>query len=181
MRRNYSNFSESSFLEALSSNLSKSGLLSQELNCRDESEIDRLVATLTHNVASALDLLAPVCTFRVTRPPAPWLSSALLDRIKSRNRLYRIARRSGSVLNWEIYRATRNKLTLDMRSARERFHLARLSDISEPSRLWRELANLGITESPPPTPVELFTCDELNTYYSLRMPSPSAPLMTLMK
>lgn len=98
----------------------------------------------TQTILTALNNHAPLRTFPIRKPPAPWLTDALKGRIKKRNRLYKQARRSNDLLGLAIYRNFRDQLTLDMRSARQQYHLDRLNAIDNPSRLWGELSNLGL-------------------------------------
>ncbi|XP_077270664.1 uncharacterized protein LOC143901904 [Temnothorax americanus] len=173
-RRCYRDFEEHSFLETLIARLSASFAQDFSQSSPSESELDNFLNTITNDFTASLDKHAPIHTFRVSRPPAPWLSVALTDRIRHRNRLYNIARRSGSILDFQVYRNYRNNLTLDLRKARERYHMVRLSSVSDPSKMWRELSNLGLIQSSLPSPLSFFSRDVLNSYYasiSNRLPS----------
>ncbi|XP_024879044.1 uncharacterized protein LOC112459244, partial [Temnothorax curvispinosus] len=117
VRRSFKNFDEQRFIEIVSSKLSSSFPTDFSCECLGEPDIDGILTTITNDITSSLDLHAPTHTFRVTRPSAPWLTDALACRIKHRNRLYNVARRSHNILDFHIYRLFRNELTLDLRRA----------------------------------------------------------------
>ena len=64
-----------------------------------------------------MDDQAPLRSFRVRNPGAPWFSVVLRARIRKRNAVYRRARRSGSVLAWAKYSRFRDELVADLRRA----------------------------------------------------------------
>ncbi|XP_071578618.1 uncharacterized protein [Temnothorax nylanderi] len=166
VRRCYKEFDEQRFIQTLTSKLSLSFAHDFSQMNLDESDIDDFLNTITKDITASLDLHAPIRTFRVTRPSAPWLTVALTRRIRHRNQLYSAARRSGNVLDFQIYRHFRNNLTLDIRRAREQFNMEKLSSISDPARIWRELASLGLIESPLSSPLNFFSHDLLNAHYA---------------
>ncbi|XP_071652803.1 uncharacterized protein [Temnothorax longispinosus] len=165
-RRSYKEFNEHRYVETLTSLLSSSFVVDFGLESLSEPDLDSILSTITKDFASSLDIHAPIRTFRVHRPSAPWLTEALVRGIRHRNRLYNIARRSGSVLDFHIYKQYRNSLTAEMRKAREHFNMTRLTAISNPSKLWRELTNLGLIESPLSSPLNYFSRDTLNAHYA---------------
>lgn len=130
------------------------------------NQLDNIVEKFAETLGSVFDRHAPVRTFRVTKPPNPWLTDILKSRIKEKNRLYKKARRNNSLLGLAIFRDVRNKLTIDLRQAKEEYYAMKLSSINDTSRMWRELANLGITKSSLTSPLQFFTSDELNSYYA---------------
>ncbi|XP_071650007.1 uncharacterized protein [Temnothorax longispinosus] len=166
VRRCYRGFEENNFLETLIARLSTSFAHDISQMNPSESDVDSFLSTLTNDFIASLDTHAPVHTFRVSRPPAPWLTAALTDRIRHRNRLYSIARRSGSILDFQIYRHFRNNLTIDLKKARERYHMDRLCSVSDPSKMWRELSYLGLIQPSLPSLLNFFSRDELNSYYA---------------
>ncbi|XP_024893569.1 uncharacterized protein LOC112468571 [Temnothorax curvispinosus] len=166
IRRSYREFDKQGFIESLTSKLSSSFPQDFGHTSPDELDIEDFLSTITNDITTSLDSFAPIHTFCVTRPPAPWLTGDLVREIRHRNRLYKAARRSGNVLNFHIYRLFRNNLTVELRKAREQYHLGKLSTISDPSKIWRELTNLGLIESPLPSPLNFFSRDLLNAHYA---------------
>ena len=73
-----------------------------------------------------------------------WYTRELRDHVRERTRLFKRAKRSGSVLGYAIYRDYRDKLTADLRSARSEYQLNRVIAVRDPKLLWRELRCLGL-------------------------------------
>ena len=114
---------------------------------------------------TALNVQAPMQTFRVHRTRAPWLSHPLKLRMMHRNSLFRKAKCSGCVLAMAVYRQYRDELRADMRLAHDDYHLQRLSKITDVAMLWRELASLGLVRPAPSSPLNFFSPDELNLFF----------------
>ena len=71
------------------------------------------------SILSSLNIHAPLCTFRVTKPQAPWLTYSLILRIEPKNKLYHLARRTRSIRDINIYRQHRDEFTSDLSQAIE--------------------------------------------------------------
>ena len=127
--------------------------------------VDCLLNSFQNAIISALDDQAPLRSFRVRRPGAPWLSVVSRSRIRERNALYRQARRSGSVLAWAEYRRFRDVLVADLRRAQSDHCLERLRGVTDVAKLWRELASLGLVRPSGSSPLSFFTADQLNSFF----------------
>lgn len=128
-------------------------------------DIERKVANLTNSLISALDITAPLRTFKVTRPPEPWLTPDLKSRMAQRSSLYKKARRTNSLLGYALYRHHRNALTADIKRAKNEYHMQKLESISDPRVMWRELMCLGLVKSNLNSPLHFFSAEELNSHY----------------
>lgn len=170
-RRSYRDFDTVSFCSTITSAIRDSRLLSSCLNpdipLLDLSiDVNLINQEITDILLSALDTYAPIKTFTVNRPPAPWLSKPLKDRITTRNSLYTQSKRSGLLLDLQIYRRYRDDLKADLTQARNSYYRERLANIKDSNKLWLELANLGLAKSMSPSPLHFFTPCELISFYS---------------
>lgn len=86
--------------------------------------------------------------------------------MKQRNRLYNQARRSRDLLSMSVYRHFRNSLTVELRTARDEFFCHRLSAISGPSKIWKELSFPSLTKPRGSSPFTFFSSGELNSFYA---------------
>ena len=102
-------------------------------------DIDCVVELFADAYERALDSLAPRKSFIVLRLAAPWYTREVWDRVRERSRLFKRARRSGSVLVYAIYREYRDRLTADLRGARSEYQLNRVNAARDPKLLWKEL------------------------------------------
>ena len=116
-------------------------------------------------IVFALDNQAPLRSFPVRRPGAPWLSAILRARIRERNYLFRRAKRSGRILAMAEYRHYRDMLVIDLRRAQSDHCLERLRGLRDLGKLWRELASLGLVRPSCMSPLNFFTADELNSFF----------------
>ncbi|XP_046750069.1 uncharacterized protein LOC124413491 [Diprion similis] len=162
-RRSLKNFVDDLFVTSLSRCMDVQKL--QIPNHCNSCDVDSLLNSLDNLLLSEYDNHAPLRTFKVHKPTAPWLSLELKNRIKQRNSLYKQAKRANSLLGLQIYRNYRDALTHDLRLARNNYHLQRLSNITDTGFMWRELSNLGLIRSAFSSPLHFFSADELNNHY----------------
>ena len=64
-----------------------------------------------------------------------------------------------------IYRQCRDELGLELKLAHSNYLLARLTASTDVSRLWRELASLGLVRPAPASPLNFFSPDEPNVFF----------------
>ena len=116
-RRSFKKFNDAAFLDSFHTGLPDLGLLSySDRVCCDG--VDTLLETLAASYRLALDIHAPLGTFRASRPAAPWFTRDLEVRVRERSRLFKQASRAGSLLGYAIYREFQDRSTRDMRGAR---------------------------------------------------------------
>ena len=140
VRRSFKKFVETSYFNTLSANLILSNINDRHSLDGECTDVDLFLHTFTENLPVSLDAHARVHAFYVTHPPASWHSDALSLKIKEK-KLYQAARKSKVLLDLPIYISYGDELTIEIRQHKENYHLNKLSDISDPSRMWRELAN----------------------------------------
>lgn len=163
-RRSLKNFNQCEFIHMLSSLLPQPEPVF-DVASSTQDQIDLFLTSVTDGLLIAFDAHAPLRSFRVSKPATPWLTPELESRIKHRNALYKHAKRANSLLGYAIYRQYRDKLTLDLRNAKDRYQFDRLSAIDDVNRMWKELANLGLVKTKSSSPLHFFSSDELNSYY----------------
>ncbi|XP_077264820.1 uncharacterized protein LOC143898898 [Temnothorax americanus] len=129
-------------------------------------EVDDLCAVVSQTLIEALDVHAPIRGIVIRRPPVRWLTEDLKTRLRERNRLYKHAKRSNSILAYATYRLFRNRLNADIKRAKSEFQFNSLIKITDSSKLWRELARLGLVKSTLVSPLQVFTSDQLNAYFA---------------
>lgn len=165
VRRNYKKFNESEYLNTVKANVISTNIASL-CTGTSQTDVDTLVSSIANIIIPALDTHAPLSTFRVSKPPAPWLTDNLKRRMKERDALYKRAKRTSNLLGFAIYRDVRDKLTADIRNAKSNFQYQCLDKITDPSKMWKELARLGLVKSNLSSPLHFFTPDQLNQYYA---------------
>lgn len=127
--------------------------------------VERII-NVTQTIATVFDVHAPLRTFTTRKLQTPWITAELKCLIRERNALYKHAKRSGNILAFMIYRHFRDKVTTDIRKAKETYLLDRLSAVSDSNHLWKELANLGIVKPRSSSPLHFFSAEQLNVYYA---------------
>ena len=105
-------------------------------------------------------------SFRVSRPPAPWLSRDLRHPISHLNALFSRTKRSRSLHDLAVYGKYSEVLNRELTNAKNNFYLERINDISDPNKVWIELASLGLVKSSYSSPLHFFCPDDLNKFYS---------------
>ncbi|XP_071572597.1 uncharacterized protein [Temnothorax nylanderi] len=160
LRRGYRSIDASAFLEHLDAIA-----VNVQTLAGFPSNVDELCAWLSGTLLEALDVFAPARASVIRKPPVRWLTDELRSRLRTRNQLYKQARRSSSLLGYARYRHFRNQLNNDIKRAKSEFHLASLANITDSAKMWRELARLGLVKSTSVSPLRFFTPDQLNSYY----------------
>lgn len=104
-------------------------------------------------------------TITSTKYKFPWMTVELKSKMKHRNRLYKLAKRTGSLLNYSIYRSFRNNLSSELKNVKQQFILNKLKSINDSATLWRELSSLGLVKLSTTSPFNFYTPQELMDYY----------------
>lgn len=159
-----SNFDQNDFANDLRLMLSSPELIFVG-QCSLNGTINLFLTAVSNGLTSTFDSHASLRNFLPSKPKAPWLILELRSRIRLKNTFYKQAKRTNSLLGFAIYRDFRNKLTSDLRTAKDRYQLDRLSAIHDPNRMWRELTNLGLIKPRSFSPLNFFSSDQLNSYY----------------
>ena len=95
------------------------------------------------NIVRVLDLMCPIKTLQVVDKKPEWLTNDLLIQMRQRDKAFRKARRTGSQMDWDYPRRLRNRLGMDIKSARANTIRAKLERHGDnPKRFWQEINKL---------------------------------------
>ncbi|XP_036144943.1 uncharacterized protein LOC118646356 [Monomorium pharaonis] len=136
--RDYHNFDSAAFNAAAKAALRNLDILTPDC-LGSSSQVDSFIDTV-QNSLDILDVHAPQWSFVTTRP-APWITAELAERARRCKLLYK-------------------------RAKRHEYIYGRLTSISDSGMLWRQLASLGLVKTSYSSPLNFFTADQLNSYYT---------------
>ena len=134
VRRSFGRFNDSAFLDCFGCVLDEEHPHPLE-GLSSTVEVESFLESLRGAIVFALNNQAPLPSFPVRRPGAPWLSAILRARIRERNYLFRRAKRSGSILTMAEYRHYRDVLVIDLRRAQSDHCLERLRGLRDLGKL----------------------------------------------
>ena len=133
----------------------------------DMDTLDEKVKALTREIHSLMDVHAPVKTFKVKHPPAPWLTQEIRELFTKRDAAYRKYLRSKNDANWEIYRRLRNRANTKCRDAKNSHIKSSVEAANNPGSLWRTLNKFGIGKNEPQvSPQPHIDVNALNTHFA---------------
>lgn len=130
----------------------------------------------TNNVNVMLDIFnenmlylynkhAPFKRKRVTKNPAPWITTHIRQLMKDRDRKYGLAKRTRDPAVFAEYRRLRNRCKQELRNSKCGFVRGLLNSNKSSASTWRTLKNLGVgREKNKPTVVH--NLDLLNTFFT---------------
>ena len=102
------------------------------------------LSVLYSNLLSAMNRLVPLKTIKPTKYNHSWFTSLHKNLISERNRLFRRYRRTRLSVDLLLYRQARDHAHKIIQSSRLEDYYTRLSSITDPSLLWKELRHLGV-------------------------------------
>lgn len=109
--------------------------------------MDRKLEFINAAVLNALDRHAPVRRVSVRRTAAPWLSPAIRDLMRARDRARRAWRRYGGCDRHAIFAELRNRVQLQVRRAKSAYYVRTLSRARASRDIWAHMRNLGLVRS----------------------------------
>ncbi|XP_068990040.1 uncharacterized protein [Neodiprion pinetum] len=156
--RDFGNCDVSTLSDTLKHNLSNPVL--ESAVCPNE-----LASVLCESILDALNCHAPVVPREIKKPPAGWFTPVIKQRIKSRSRLYTLAKRTKSRAILNQYRTLRRDIKLEIKSAKNTYFKSRLLNLTDMSSVWSELERLGLVlgKSTSTSPLHHFAAHQLNT------------------
>lgn len=140
------------------------------------TSLDTILDCLYKNLQLAIENCVPIRT--VMQGPScpkkhPWFTTEHRRLIKERDRLYRRFRRTRFHLDLLDYRLARDTAHESIEAARHSYYFEKLSKLTDPAKIWKELKNLGICPRKECESLD-FTVDELNTHFASICFSPTA-------
>ena len=143
------------------------------------AHVDEMVEYFTSSIMSVFDRLAPLTLKRASRPPAPWLNTAVRKLISLKRRALLRFKRTRSDPDWRRYKQLRNEVNCAIRREKKAYLSNSLSSNS-PRQFWRNLSVLGGTASPSRSlPSHLLDPKLMNDYFIDSLPSSSCSPETL--
>ena len=109
------------------------------------ASLEDCVAVIQTHISSAIEKLAPLKTISLAKNRHPWFNIDHRTLIKDRDRLYRRFRRTRIAEDLLAYRQARDLAHREIEDARQNYHYTRLSQLTDPKDIWRELEHLGIS------------------------------------
>ena len=91
-----------------------------------------------------MNRLVPLKTIKPTKYNHPWFTSLHKNFIFERNRLFRRYRRTRLPVDLLLCRQARDHAHKIIQSSGLEYYYTRLSNITDPSLLWKELRHLGV-------------------------------------
>jgi len=87
---------------------------------------------------SICDKHSPVKRFRISGKNNPWFKDTVSTSIKQRNAAWVKAKKSNNPLDWITYRASRNKCTKLIKSAKRDYYLSTIKEnVNNPTKFWK--------------------------------------------
>lgn len=115
-------------------------------------------------VSHLYNQFVPTKTVRVHNNRCPWFTSDVIDKIKTRNKLYSKWKHRPSDANWCAYKVARNTATFYIRSAKTNYYASKLSTSLPPKKLWSNLRQIGVSEKKNNVKCD-FDPDDLNKHF----------------
>ncbi|XP_014234989.1 uncharacterized protein LOC106657827 [Trichogramma pretiosum] len=129
------------------------------------SDLNEMVSALQTGMVAALDTFAPLRARSSRATGAPWFTSALRDRCRFRDGLYKAYKRSRCPALLQRYRSLRRDIKYDIKRARESYLIDGLRRCETDSQKWSYLRRIGLSGPQPPSPLGFFTAAELLDHY----------------
>lgn len=113
-----------------------------------EDDVDTLWNIIETNIQTLADKHCPFKEFRERRELKPWITPDLLELLKNRDRLYKLAKRSKDPDDWINARKARNHCNRAVGHARNEFVKAQLDVHSnDPRKFWKALESIWSGEA----------------------------------
>ena len=100
------------------------------------------------------------------RPPAPWLTHELKLLCKQRDKIYKKAKKLGSVSLLLEFRLLRSQIKNKMQLARDNYLRHNLLKLKDPSSIWRFLGKAGLTSEKTQNATKYFNLIDLNCHFA---------------
>ena len=128
------------------------------------ASLEDCVAVLQTHISSAIEKLAPLKSISPAKNSHPWFNIDHRTLIKEHDRLYRRFRRTRIAEDLLAYIQARDLAHREIEDARQNYHYTRLSQLTDPKDIWRELKHLGISSRKKSTALP-FSVNELNAHF----------------
>ncbi|CAB0041953.1 unnamed protein product [Trichogramma brassicae] len=117
-------------------------------------------------IYNTLDVLAPLQKITIRPKARPWVTPELRSAIRSRDRAYRRARRHPTASRIASYKESRSTVRNMLDTAKNKFLRTKIETAHDSSMCWSVLRGLGLLRDSKPSPLLLFSPEELNDHYA---------------
>lgn len=133
--------------------------------------VDDMLYFFNNTLLRVFDLNAPVRTFRVTKPPAPWLTYNIKQMIKLRDRAHNKYKKTRTHINWKSYTELRNYVTGAIRRE-QKAYMEFILRKKDSKSTWNTLRSLGVTKKDTKNKLPDFfeNLNDINEHFSYRRP-----------
>jgi len=91
-----------------------------------------------------MDQVAPRKTVRIKQRTEPWMTSTILDKIKTRDQISRSFKKGDANVSFSEYASFRNSIQREVKKAKSNYFKTQLDEnMSNPKALWKNLSSLG--------------------------------------
>ena len=109
----------------------------------DHTDPDMLWGIMNGHLQVSLDELCPYKKFNVRERKEPWITPDILERIKTKDEICKMAKKSGKPDDLKLARLIRNSTTKFIRKARENFiHDLVESNTNDPKQFWKKVGKI---------------------------------------
>ncbi|CAB0042872.1 unnamed protein product, partial [Trichogramma brassicae] len=164
--RDIDRITPSTFTQTLAHTLHTSQQRVDPLHIHDNESLDLLVNTTTMAIYNTLDVLAPLQKITIRPKARPWVTPELRSAIRSRDRAYRRARRHPTASRIASYKESRSTVRNMLDTAKNKFLRTKIETAHDSSMCWSVLRGLGLLRDSKPSPLLLFSPEELNDHYA---------------
>ena len=107
--------------------------------------IDTAYDDFVSKINSILESLAPIKTVRVKGRSSEWFDGEVLEKIKTRNSLFKKFKHSRLCIDEQLYKEARNLVLTTIRNKKRTFFKEKLQEnVSRPKELWKTLKKIGL-------------------------------------
>lgn len=86
-----------------------------------DHDVNQSLYNFNQKFLSVLDMHAPIKTVKIKRRLYPFVGQEIVQLMKKRDALHKLARQTWQALNWDRYRSSRNQIKGKLREAERKF------------------------------------------------------------
>lgn len=138
-------------------------------NIYDLNNIDDKVTFITDNLEALLNLHAPLCTSRITKQPAPWLTDTLKQMMRLRDRALSHYKTTKKPEHFNYYKMIRNQVTNAVKREKKAYYSTIFRQNSK--FFWNNLkSDLNFNSAKKEIPAHISNPDEVNKHFIEAVP-----------
>lgn len=111
------------------------------------NDIEDCVEFFTSEILTIYNNHVALKTAKLKHPDTPWLTEEITTTFTLRDIAYNAFKRNNSSVNWEFFRALRNRATILVRRAKKQYYDQFLERNLDSKKLWNRLRAAGVTQA----------------------------------